>query len=140
MHKFGLLLQESISSVQEAGSSLVPPLAPAVAAAVKDIMIRVLQITSDPDFGELDTSRHSLAGNIQPNLSHHRSLDILPLTNSSTKQFGSTTETVESAEQDNKKLLPRTVSSVVRMINIYIYIYVCVCVCMCASRKCFLNS
>lgn len=107
--------------MQEAGSSLVPPLPPAVAAVVKDVMIRVLQITSDPDFGELDTSRHSLAGNTQPNLSHYRSLDLLPLTYSSTKQFGSTTETVESAKQDDKKLLPRTVSNMVCIINICMF-------------------
>lgn len=121
MHKFGLHLQESISSVQEAGSSLVPPLAPEVAAVVKDVMIRVLHITSDPGIGELDTSRHSLPGNTQPYLSHHRSLDILPLTSSSTsKQFGSTTVTVEISEQDNKNVLPRTVSNMVCIINIFV--------------------
>lgn len=111
------ILQESISSVQEAGSSLVPPLAPEVAAVVKEVMIRVLHITSDPDFGELNTSRQSLTGNTIPNRSHHRSLDTLPLTRSSTKEFLSTTESVENAEQDNKKLFPRTLSNMVCRIN-----------------------
>jgi hypothetical protein len=99
--EFRCILQESISSVQEAGSSLVPPLAPAVAAVVKDIMIRVLQITCDPGFGELDTSRH------------HHSLDTLPLAHSSTKLYGSETEIAECTEQINKKLHSRTASNVV---------------------------
>jgi hypothetical protein len=99
--EFRFMLQESISSVQEAGCSLVPPLAPAVAAVVKDIMIRVLEITCDPEFGELDTSRH------------HQSLDTLPLAHSSTKLYGSETEIAEFSEQSNKKLHPRTASNVV---------------------------
>ncbi|PNF42352.1 hypothetical protein B7P43_G03676 [Cryptotermes secundus] len=103
--------QESIGSVQEAGSSLVPPLAPAVAAVVKDIMLRVLNITCDPEFGEIDTSRHSLTGNSYLNVSHHRSLDTLPLAHSTGQLYGSETEIAECAEQ-TKKLLPRTTSSV----------------------------
>jgi hypothetical protein len=117
MLQFLFILQESIGSVQEAGSSLVPPLAPAVAAVVKDIMIRVLHITCDPEFGELDTSRHSLAGNSYLNVPLHRSLDTLPLAHSSTKLYGSETEIDECAEQ-NKKLLPRTASNVVRTIYV----------------------
>jgi hypothetical protein len=110
------MLQESISSVQEAGSSLVPPLAPAVAAVVKDIMIRVLQITCDPEFGELDTSRH------------RQSLDTLPLAHTSTKLYGSETEIAECAEQISKKLHSRTASNVVctiYMALIYIEDIVC---------------
>lgn len=99
--------------MQEAGSSLVPPLDPAVAAVVRDAMIRVLQISCGPDFGELNTSRQSLAGGSIPNISHHRSLETLPLTHSSTKECGSKTEAMESTEQENKVLLPRTVSNTV---------------------------
>lgn len=117
MLQFLFLLQESIGSVQEAGSSLVPPLAPAVAAVVKDIMIRVLNITCDPEFGEIDTSRHSLTGNSYLNVSHHRSLDTLPLAHSTGQLYGSETEIAECAEQ-TKKLLPRTTSSVVCTIYI----------------------
>jgi hypothetical protein len=118
MLKFVFILQESIGSVQEAGSSLVPPLAPAVAAVVKDIMIRVLQITCDAEFGELDTSRHSLAENIYLNVPHHRSLDTLPLTHSSTKLYGSETEIAECVDKNKKKFLPRTTSNVVCTIYI----------------------
>jgi hypothetical protein len=118
MLEFRLILQESIGSLQEAGSSLVPPLAPAVAAVVKDIMVRVLQITCDPEFGELDTSRHSLAGNTYLNVPHHRSLETLPLAHSSTKHYESEMEIAECVEQNNKKLLPRTTSSMVRIIYI----------------------
>jgi hypothetical protein len=82
-------------------------------------MVRVLQIIYDPDFGELNTSRHSLAGNSQAHLSHHRSLDTLPLMHSSTKQYGSKTDMVESTEQDKKKLFARTLSNVVRIIRIF---------------------
>lgn len=103
--------------MQEAGSSLLPPLAPAVAAVVKDIMIRVFQITCDPDCGELDTSRHSLGGNSYLNITHHRSLDTLPLAHSSTKLYGSETE-ISECEQNNKKLYPRTTSNVVCTISV----------------------
>jgi hypothetical protein len=84
-------------------------------------MVRVLQIIYDPDFGELNTSRHSLPGNSLTNLSHHRSLDTLPLTHSSTKQYGSKTDMAESTEQDNKKLLARTLSNVVCIILIFLH-------------------
>lgn len=119
MLAFGLILQESISSVQEAGSSLVPPLPPAVSAVVKDIMSRVLQIIYNPDLAVLNTSRHFLAGNSRTNLSHHRSLDTLPLTDLSTKQYGSKTDMVGSIKQDNKKLFARALSNMVCIICIF---------------------
>ena len=116
---FGLILQESISSIQEAGSSLVPPLPPAVSAVIRDIMLRVMQLIYNPDLAELNTSRHSLAGNSQANLSHHRSLDTLPLTHSTTKQYGSNTDIVEGTEQDDKMLFARALSNMVCIIHIF---------------------
>jgi hypothetical protein len=118
MLQFLFTSQESIGSMQEAGSSLVPPLAPAVSAVVRDIMTRVLQITCDPEFGELDTSRHSLAGNNDLSVPHRRSLDTIPLAHSSIKLYRSETEIAECAEQNKKNLLPRTTSNVVRTIYI----------------------
>ena len=82
-------------------------------------MVRVLQIIHDHDFGELNTSRHSLPGNSHTNLPHHRSLDTLPLTMSCTKRYGSKNDMVESTEQDNKKLLGRTLSNMVCIIHIF---------------------